>query len=90
MSPDFDLAAWSLKQGNKYPYDGSDDWVEERGIDNPPPPEDWAHSAARGVLHDLNDRRGIKHGFANIDEPIRVEIVQALAAIIRAAHEGAQ
>lgn len=49
----------------------------------PPPPTDWAHAAARGVLADLLDRKGIKHGFTDVEEDTRVEIVQSLAEIIR-------
>lgn len=75
----------NVERGNKYPYDAPDSWWESDGTD-PPPPTDWAHSAARGVLYNLKDRGGIKHGFANIDEDIRAEIVASLAAIIRAAH----
>lgn len=76
----------TLERGNKWPYDAPDAWWGGDGGD-PPKPVDWAHAAARGVLYDLNDRGGIKHGFANIDENIRKDIVVALAAIIRAAHE---
>lgn len=77
-------AARNVKRGNEYPYDAPDSWWGSDGIE-PPPPADWAHSAARGVIYDLQDRGGIKHGFANIDEDIRAEIVISLAAIIRAA-----
>ncbi|MBA4766104.1 MAG: hypothetical protein H2049_00530 [Porphyrobacter sp.] len=79
-----EIAAWTVQQGNKWPYDAPDSWWQTNG-DNPAPPEDWAHSAARGVLRDLTDRRGIKNGFAEIDEEVRAEIVAALARIIRAA-----
>lgn len=74
---------WYVEHGNKYPYDASDAW---RNNDEPPPPPiDWAHSAARGVLADLTDRRGIKYGFDDVDEDVRAEIVETLAAIIRSA-----
>lgn len=79
-----DIAKHTLERGAKYPYDAPDDWWEGDGS-APPPPTDWAHAAARGVLADLNDRGGIKHGFNNIDEEIRAEIVTSLAAIIRLA-----
>ena len=74
----------TLGHGAKFPYDAPDAWWDSTG-DNPPAAEDWAHAAARGVISDLTGRSGIKHGFANIDEDIRVEIVASLAEIIRVA-----
>lgn len=83
-----DIAQHTLDRGAKYPYDASDEWWHGDGDEREaPPPTDWAHAAARGVLADLNDRKGIKQGFANIDEEIRVEIVSSLAEIIRRAAE---
>jgi hypothetical protein len=79
-----EIAAITLRYGAKYPYDAPDEWWNGDGS-SPPPATDWAHSAARGILADLNDRRGIKHGFANLDEGIRAEIVASLAEIIRQA-----
>ena len=79
----------TLKHGNKYPYDAPDSWWHGSG-ENPPEATDWAHSAARGILADLNDRRGIKRGFEDLDEDIRQEIVASLASIIRAARKAAQ
>lgn len=76
---------WYVAHGNKFPYDASDEWGDSELP--PPPPVDWAHSAARGVVADLCDRRDIKNGFNDVDEEVRVEIVQTLAAIIRAAKE---
>lgn len=67
------MAMHSLELGNAYPYD------EDR------PCVDWAHSAARGVLADLSDRSGIKWELANVDDEVRNDIVDAVAAIIRAA-----
>jgi len=76
-----------LQQGNEFPYDATDAWWEESGDEPLPPPEpsDWAIAAARGVIHDLQDRRGIKDGFSRIDEGVRAGIVQDLASIIRQA-----
>lgn len=82
-----DLAAIRLAHGAAYPYDASDEWWDG-DASNPPAADDWAHAAARGVLADLNDRRGIKHGFDDVDEGIRAEIVASLAAIIRVAEIG--
>lgn len=62
----------NLLMGEKYPYHGK-------------PPVDWAERAALGILYDLSDRRGIKHGLADVDREVRVEIVETLAATIRAA-----
>lgn len=72
----------ALERGAQYPYDAPDSWSS----DTPPPPaKDWAHAAARGVLADLTDRRSIKNGFRDIDEDVRLEIVESLAEIIRIA-----
>ena len=76
----------SLTHGNHFPYDADDAWWLGAG-DNPPPPTDWAHAAARGVIANLQNRAGIKHSFADIEQGIRVEIVQSLAAIIRLARD---
>lgn len=73
----------SLQHGDKFPFDAPDGWE----VGDPVPPKDWAHRAARGVLADLCDRRGIKWGFQEIDEDVRVEVVESLAGIIRAADE---
>lgn len=69
-----------LEHGNKYPYDAPDDWE----VTTPLPPIDRAHATARGIIADLTDRSGIKHGFSDIDQGIRVDIVEDLASIIRA------
>lgn len=74
-----------LAQGNEYPYDAPRAWWSSK--QPPPPPTDWAHAAARGVVHDLCDRQGIKHSFDAVDEDTRVDLVDALAAIIRVAAE---
>lgn len=79
-----EIAERTVSLGAKYPYDAPDAWWNSSG-DNPPQATDWAHAAARGVLADLTDRRGIKHGFSDLDEDIRAEIVGSIAAIIRAA-----
>lgn len=78
------IAESTLRHGAKYPYDAPDDWWKGDGK-SPPTAIDWAHAAARGVLADLNDRKGIKHGFADLDQDIRAEITASLAEIIRQA-----
>jgi hypothetical protein len=78
------MARRSIDCGNRFPFDAPDTWWH--GTEgNPLPPADWAHSAARGVLYDLSDRKGIKRSFEEIDEEVRVEIVSAIADIIREA-----
>lgn len=80
---DKSAAQRSLELGNRYPYDASDRWWRRSNSPRPPRAKDWAHKAARGILADLRDRRGIKHALENIDEDIRKEIVEAIAAVIR-------
>lgn len=67
--------------GNKYPYDNPEttDSIKE--------PLDWAHSAARGILYDLSDRHTIKHSLYDIDEDVRIEIIQTISEIIRQAYK---
>jgi hypothetical protein len=74
-----------LELGTEWPYDAPDEWRAQDGDEAPPPPLDWAHAAARGVIADLTDRRDIKRGFENVDEEVRFEIVASLAEIMREA-----
>ena len=74
----------SLDHGAEFPYDVSDSNQEKSKI---PVAKDWAHAAARGILADLGDRRGIKQELRACDLDIRKEIVQSLAAIMRLALE---
>lgn len=77
-------AKGDIKHGNEFPFDASDEWWDG-DAKNPPKPKDWAHSAAGGILANLQDRGGIKHELqhSNIDEETRKEIVDQMAAIIR-------
>jgi hypothetical protein len=69
------------------PYDASDAcWQSNDDAEGFPEPKDWAVVAARVVISDLRDRRGIKGGFERIDEELRVEIVNTLADLIREVH----
>lgn len=68
-----------IVNGNLFPFD------QEDGKSTPP--VDWAHSAARGVLNNLKDRRGIRQELDEIDEDIRIEIVESIAEIIRIAEK---
>jgi len=65
-----------LAHGSKYPYDGGSEAA---------PAIDWAHAAARGVMADLLDRRGVKWELEKVDIDVRADIVTAVAAIVRAA-----
>ncbi|KTB69957.1 MULTISPECIES: hypothetical protein [Pseudomonas] len=68
----------SLKMGAEFPYDDND---------TPSPAVDWAHAAARGVLADLGDRRGVGQELEQVGDETRIEFVQAVAEIIRLAHQ---
>lgn len=82
-----DLAIRSITNGSEFPYDASDEWWDcTEGVEIEPA-RDAAHAAARGILADLKDRRGIKRGFDRVEEKTRVEIVERLAEIIRQAME---
>lgn len=83
MTPS-EMAASALKIGAEFPYDAPDAWWAGSGT-NPPAPVDWAHAAARGILADLSDRRGIKWSLEEIDEETRREIAETMAEIIRQA-----
>lgn len=69
----------SLEMGAEFPYDDDSD--------TPSPAVDWAHAAARGVLADLGDRRGVGQELEQVNDETRVELVQAVAEIIRLAHQ---
>lgn len=76
-------ALFHLDLCQRFPYDAPDSWRESDNDQAPPQADDWAHLAARAVIHDLGDRRDIKQPFQKIDEDVRVEMVQQLAEIIR-------
>lgn len=83
-----------LKHSDKYPYDALDAWWKNEVPHKSIPLSDdrkgdWAMRAARGIISDLQDRRDIKRGFENVDEDVRVEIVNSLAEIIRTAYRQA-
>lgn len=81
-----ELAEHTLIQGANFPYDASDKWWLGDG-NNPPKAKSWAHAAARGVIADLKDRKGMKNAFSDIDEVTRAVIVEALADIIKLARK---
>lgn len=80
----FNDAEFRLKHGSRFPYDAPDGWWREDGTQEPLG-GDWAVVAARAVLADLCDRRGVKQGLYDIDYEVRAEMVQSLADIIRLA-----
>lgn len=80
-----DIAKHRLEHGASFPYDAGADFWEDRDP-TPAPAPDWAHAAARGVLADLMDRRGIKWELDKVDHDVRMELTQSLAEIIRLAH----
>jgi len=76
-----ELARFWLEHGSKFPYDRPDSERKKAK-----PAKDWAHVAARGILADLSDRRGIRNELEKCDEDVRMELVKSLARIIRLAH----
>ncbi|HGY9634365.1 hypothetical protein ACLPJG_26655 [Pseudomonas aeruginosa] len=72
-----------LEMGEKFPYDDFPD--DDSAM--PSPAVDWAHAAARGVLADLEGRRGVGQELEQVDDETRVELVQSVAEIIRLAHQ---
>lgn len=81
-----EYARHRIEHGREFPYDGI--W-EATGPDpelTPVPSADDPHFvAARGVLADLCDRRGIKWELSKVDHETREEIIATLAGIIRMA-----
>lgn len=73
------IAKKCLEKGNICPFDvnESDDQLN--------PPIDWAHAAARGIFYDLGDRAGISNEMDDIDNDVRIEMVEMAAEIIRQA-----
>ena len=79
-------ARQSLHSGEHYPFDAPDEWIEMYSASRlPPEAKDYAHRAARGIVANLMDRRGVKNGFNRIDEDMRIDIVEDIAAIVREA-----
>ena len=78
------MAVRNLEQGTEHPFDmaheGEGAEIEGRIID-------WAVIAARGIMRDLIDRYAVKDSFKHIDLWTRVDIIESMAATIRAARE---
>lgn len=62
----------TIKHAREFPYHGRK-------------PKDKSELAALAVLADLEDRRGVGQELAGVDDDVRGEIVESLAAIIRTA-----
>lgn len=84
----------SLRWGAKLAFDMPDSWHWDGDDDFdseslPAPAPSWQVAAARGIINNLQGRRGIKYELQidRIDEDVRQEIVLTLAAIIEAAPE---
>ena len=75
----------ALAMGAEYPFDARAEWDEHGDRVSPPPPVDWAHAAARGVIADMSDRRGLRDLLDSVQRDVRVNIVQSIADIIRSA-----
>ena len=60
------------KNALRYPYDGlsTEECLKERLI-------------ALAILSDLTDRTGIKNELYQVDEDVRVELIESLAKIIK-------
>lgn len=88
--PTEESVKWSIRMGSEYPFDAPNSWWYVDGAEGgePPPAESWAHVAARGIIANLSDRRGIKQELqvTQIDEDVRIEIVNTIAMIIGVAY----
>jgi hypothetical protein len=76
----------AIRHGNQYPFDASDEWWNGSG-DDPPKAKSWAHSVARGIIADLQDRHTVGDALGGIDEETRVEIIETMTGIIRLGYE---
>jgi hypothetical protein len=79
----------NIEGGCSFPFDRPDRWRVDDPDEPVPLAVDWAHKAARGILYDLSDRRGIRQELEQISQDDRVQIVSAMAEIIRAAKDEA-
>lgn len=78
------------EHGQEFPFDATDEWWSSDDLDDgPPPPIDWAHAAARGIIADIQSREDLCDIFAHseFDAETRVNMVLTMAAIIRLAYE---
>ena len=73
-----------LYRASMWPYDAPDSWITSDGDTPPPIAEKWSIAAARAIIYNLLDRRGIKQELQwyKIDEDVRAEIIKTIAMII--------
>lgn len=91
------MARRALQWGDKRPFDASQAWQDAfRKLDGtdqpapaPPPADDWAHRAARGIVAELQDDYGgdleMAFSLERVGEDGRKSIVDTMAVIIRQA-----
>jgi hypothetical protein len=88
-----DMAIRALARGDARPFDASEAWQRENWhldpAQNPPVAEDWAHRAARAIVHELSDDHGgaLEEAFhlERVGEEDRHAIIETMTAIIRQA-----
>lgn len=82
MTPSF-----LIEQGNKYPFDAPDKWWQaDANQPNPPPPAThWSVSAARAIVKDLQERKGIAQELTvdKIDEKTRQAIILSISEVVK-------
>lgn len=73
-----------VEHGAAFPFDATRKWWHAAGM-APPPARDWEHKAARGVIADMKDRRGIKQELQPLDykSSERTAFIADLANLIR-------
>lgn len=73
-----------VERGANFPFDGSDEFWSTDATFQPDPARNWVHAAARGIMSDVRDRRGIKQSFQIFEwiEADRVRLISDLSAII--------
>lgn len=78
------MAIDNLYRASMWPYDATDAWIMRDDETPPPIAEKWSIAAARAIIYNLLDRRGIKQELQwhKVDEDVRKEIVNTIAAII--------
>lgn len=84
------MAIDNLYRASMWPYDATDAWIMQDDETPPIPPpiaETWQIAAARAIIYNLLDRRGIKQELQwhRIDEDVRKEIIETIAMIINMA-----
>ena len=77
-----------IDEGNKLPFDATDEWWQGEKK-NPPLPKSWAHLAARGVIARLRSQfhHKLNLNHKNFNEVTRCEVIDSLAKIIQIAEK---